>query len=68
MVESSDGRSNGTKSSAYLELERQLLERDTVDFKLVYLEHMVKLQRCYSQALKDGWTADEMTTESTMWA
>ena len=55
------------KSTAHTELADQLWQRDgDADYQLTLLEHQQKLQRCYAQCLKEGWSKEDMKSEQSM--
>ena len=67
MVDVGYANDQGHKSTAYDELSNLVWQRDgDAEYQLTYLEHMQKLQRCYTQSLDDGWTKDEMKSEQSL--
>ena len=55
------------KSTAHTELADQLKQRDgEYEFKLNFINHQQKLQKIYTQCLKEGWSANDMKSEQSM--
>ena len=55
------------KSTAYTELANKLWQRDGEGtYELTLLDHSQKLQKIYSNSLKQGWDRVEMKLEASM--